>query len=67
MPVGRRSLACSLGGFTEHELRTMLKRLRQAGMITQKRGRAGTTITARGREFLSHEGQWLLSSGHCPA
>jgi len=55
--VGRRSLARKLNGLTEHELRQVLKRLQLAGMILVKRGRAGTSITSLGREFLRRQGR----------
>jgi len=63
MAVGRRSLARALGGLSEHELRTILKRLHRAGLVVQKRGRAGTTITALGREFLRRNGHLGAGGG----
>lgn len=51
--LGRRSLAQSGPGLSEHELRVLLKQLARAGLVSIGRGRNGTRLTSVGREFLA--------------
>ncbi|MEW6399280.1 MAG: sigma 54-interacting transcriptional regulator [Bacillota bacterium] len=51
--LGRRTLAQSGLGLSEHELRLLLKQLERAGLVSIGRGRNGTRLTSAGRELLA--------------
>lgn len=51
--LGRRSLARSGLGLSEHEVRVLLKKLESAGLVRIGRGRSGTHLTPAGKELLA--------------